>query len=174
VRILVKDLACLADVGVVPVEIAGATVDRARPKLFIMEQCRLGCPLAGKEQLPVRVLLDTGNDITIVRPESVKALEALLEVDIQPAGNYPFYASSGEPEPAYLLTLAFAAGDVEYYSTHHFIAPANWDFDVADVWLGQDIFSQLCVTFDGPAGTVTIVDPGRPPRRTRRKRTRRR
>jgi hypothetical protein len=56
------------------------------------------------------------------------------------------------------LTL-FLTPEDNYSSEHGFISLHGWDFEGAEVWLGQDIFNKLVVTFDGAGGKVSISDP---------------
>jgi hypothetical protein len=156
-KTVLKDHPCWIPIG--GVEIGGEIWPR--PKLCILNDCRLGFRLAGAAQVLLTVLLDTGNDVTIVRPDKVAELESLFGVKF-PVGRSIPYGERGVLEPAYDLDFVFPGDDYRYLSRYGFIAPASWNFDVADVWLGQDIFSQLIVTFNGPERSVTVLDPNRP------------
>lgn len=130
-----------------------------RPQLFILEGA-----VAFRGYLHVKVaveaLLDTGNEITIVKPEKVGELEAVLGFRIPVKRRFRYYGHI-DLQPAFDLAFIFR-GDHPYSSRYGFIAPSDWDFDIADVWLGQDIFSQLVITFDGVKGIITIIDPKDP------------
>lgn len=113
-------------------------------------------------QIPVKVLLDTGTDITLVNPAVVNALNSMLGGDsgdpIQLSRKINFFNSPGTSfENAYKLGIVL--GGYKYFSIFGFIAPRNWDFEDMDVWMGQDILQQLVVTFDGPERTITAMDP---------------
>ncbi len=105
----------------------------------------------------VQALLDTGCDITIVKPEKVWELEkSPHKRRMLPATRH--IAHDGEFQPA--VDLAFLFSDNDCYSSRFgMIVTSKWKFDVADMWLGQEILRQLVVTFDGVQGTVTIIDP---------------
>lgn len=108
-------------------------------------------------RIAVEALLDTGCDITIVKPEKIKELENRLDYMISPERTV-FYR--GFPVPAYDLAFVLPTGH-PLSSHYRVIAPPREEFDVADMWLGQDIFNQLVITFDGINGTVTIARPGK-------------
>jgi hypothetical protein len=138
-------------------------IEQSRPRLFVLEAAIAFCHTLDV-QVKVKALLDTGNDITIVRPEKVLELEEYLKVMLPVGRTFLYYGADGseKPEPAYDLAFIFPGGH-SYSSGYGFIAPSNWYFgDIADVWVGQDIFSQLVTTFDGAKGTVTIIDPEAP------------
>lgn len=110
----------------------------------------------------MKALLDTGNDVTIVKPDKVNELERHIGGMIPVESRLLYYGQSGGSyEPAYALAFVFPGDHQHYSSAYGFIAPSNWYFDIADVWLGQDLFRQLVVTFNGIKGTVTVIDPRR-------------
>ena len=129
------------------------------PALPILRRAKLALNHRENINVDVNILLDTGNDVTIVDPRKIQELESLLDNNeqIDPRGATKFF---GEHQPIYDLMCIFPGGN-GYSSECRFIAPDNWEFDVADVFLGQDIFSQLSVTFDAVSQEVTIIDPRR-------------
>lgn len=151
---------CYKDAGSVTVYLqTGIKTKRKMPKLFIME-AEIAARNQNVRRRKVSALLDTGNDITIVNPKIVKDLEKDLGFQLPVEKSIFHYDDISEDilQPCYSLSIIFQ-GDHSYESEHGFIAPSPWNRDVADLYLGQDIFSQLIVTFDGVEGTVTIIDP---------------
>jgi hypothetical protein len=156
---------CYVDIGVVGVEENGRFYEPKMPLLPVTEKLSLCYRYDDSVCVPVRALLDTGNDITLVKPETVRRLNKELNFDIPQFRKTRFMGKNGwKYEPTYKLALVFPGGQV-YSSEYGCISPVaeNWDFEDMDVWVGQDIFNQLVVTFDGPGGggKVTIVDPDR-------------
>lgn len=114
-------------------------------------------------RLDVSALLDTGNDLTIIRPDKVIELERLLNCRFpvnKSILRYDVEDAVDKWEPSYNLVFVFP-GDHAYSSTLGMIAPRNFPWDIGEVWLGQEILSQLILTFDGIKGTITIVDPNK-------------
>ena len=130
-------------------------------KLAILKDCALAPQNDAAKTTPVTVFLDPGTDLTLVRQEKLEDLETSGAV-YAPMGRVFFGQQSW---PAFALSFVFPKGET-YSSIYGFIVPEkiDWDLDfgVADVWLGRDILNQLYVTFHGPDGTFTIVDPVRP------------
>lgn len=106
---------------------------------------------------PVEILLDTGTEITLIKPEKLGQLESKLPYFLPIQGRIYF---SGVPEPSYPLQLVFPHGQ-SYSSPYGIVAPTTIELDIGDVWVGQDILLQLIVTFNGVERTVTIEDPSR-------------
>lgn len=153
------------------------------PRLPVLHDAWIAHSLVPEVKIPVKVLLDTGNDITIVEPQVLFRLEAEVQKrvdagEVKASIPIPFnteraipHASNdledpGQPPPApgffpvFTLTL-FLTPEDNYSSVHGVIARSGWDFEGMDVWLGQDILSQLKVTFDGVGGEVSILDPAK-------------
>jgi hypothetical protein len=107
-------------------------------------------------RVEVNALIDTGADVTIFNIEKLRELEKVTGERIQEARGVNVYGHN-EPQPAFELAFVFPGGH-SYSSRFGLVAPADWDFDVADLWLGQDILRQLVVIFDGTHGTVSITD----------------
>lgn len=114
-------------------------------------------------RVEVSALLDTGNDVTIVSPVKVRELERRMN-SLLPVLGQVEYAQPGRREPAYPLGFVFDGDhhDHLYFAIDYpFISPADWVFDVADLWLGQEVLSQLEVCFDGVNRMVTLRDQAR-------------
>ena len=169
-RTILRGHRCYVRIDDATMKIDGETSPFER-RLFILKDCHLGYPAGGRVRVPVSVLLDTGNDVTLVNPEKAHQLQDLIGFDI-PFERRFRHDSSASLEPTYDLVLNFPGSRVPYRHPYGFMAHTSWNFEVADVWLGQDIFSQLRVTFDGPKGTVTVVDPKARPAAPRAKRDR--
>lgn len=152
-KFVLKD--CYLEMGSVPTEVGGKDEEMPRPKVIVVKG-RMAHRYEPDKSVPVEALLDTGNDVTVVKPEKFNDLEASLGYRLPVKRKIKYYGH--EPlQPTFDLAFIFP-GDHAYYSKYGFIVPGRWDFDVGDVWLGQDIFSQLIVTFDGVSETVTISD----------------
>jgi len=141
-----------------------------RPKLFVLDDCSLTLKRGPSSRqvvsVQVSVLLDTGTDVTIVRPEKITELE-------RSSGPLDFelcrYGSPMRHEPLYFdIGIAFPGARKSSSFKYGIVAPRSWKFDVADLWLGQDILSRFVTTFDGPKGRIKIVDPSIVGRRRRR------
>ena len=133
-----------------------------QPRLYKRPRMPLLCAEIAASHAPsvrigIEMLLDTGTDITIIKPEKVRELGERLGGVIPPLS----VQFEHELAPAYDLKLVFP-GNHSYSGCIGFIAPEDHEFDLGDVWLGQDVLNQLVVTFDGVNGTVTIVDPKDP------------
>jgi hypothetical protein len=153
---VLRNRLCYRNIGDITLYEDGKQRIIERPKLFILK-AKLLFSDEFKSYVNVNILLDTGNDITIIDFNKVRELERKLGFLIEENKSYPYYGHT-DPQPAFDLKLVLKGGYV-LSSTYGFIAPKYWDFDVADVWIGQDIFSQLITTFNGPEGNVTIIDP---------------
>jgi hypothetical protein len=140
--------------------------EMTRPLLPVLKECWIAASHDPSIRLPVKVLLDTGCDITIVNPTLVDELDDALKKKntdpsyVHPARKIKFYTGKKMFQKAYELSIILSV-DGDYSSQYGFIAPEDWDFEGMDVWLGQDIFAQLIVTFDGVNQTLTIADPAR-------------
>ena len=136
------------------------------PKLWMLDGCWIAARGAEAVRVQVSAMFDTGNDSTIVKPSKVRELERLLGGKKQlPIFARHAYGEFGTKAPAYDLIFSFPdhggpgssrVGD-SYGSAYGTIAPTSWLFDFADVWIGQDIFSQLVCTFDGVEGVLTVL-----------------
>lgn len=163
-KIVLKDHPCYVNVlGRTMAEEHGKTISLPRPKLFVIEGA-IAASNNPHKRVEVSALLDVGNDITIVRPKLVREMEKLLGYDLPlKRGRRILYQGDAGARLEPVLDLIFTfPGDHSYSSKYGFIVPSTKIFDVADVWIGQDIFSQLVTTFDGVKGTVTIIDPKAP------------
>ena len=160
-RTILKDYRCFVARG--PMETEGfENKPPLEPKLPIMN-CYIGFDGVF---VKAETLLDTGNDHTIIKPEKVKEIEKKLiknnklpKGGILPVGEVNFIGESHSGlQPSYYLDFKFPKGP-RFSSEYGFIAPSDWHFDVADIWLGQDIFKRFIVTFNGVNGAVTIMEP---------------
>lgn len=155
-KTVLKDHRCYVQTGSVEVEEGGQTTEVPRPRLIVIDG-----DIAYRDQpatqVSVKALLDTGAEVTILKSQKLRELEANLGFRLPVTGRIRYYGHD-DLQPAFDLAFVFP-GDHPYFSSYGFITPTDWDFDVADIWLGQDILAQLQVTFDGINQTVTIVDP---------------
>jgi hypothetical protein len=161
---VLRDHACYVELGPVEVEEDGKRSYWPRPRQAVLE----GSIVLRQEatvQVSVQALLDPGTDITLVTLDKLRELEREVEAQSGEKQYIPVRRRFRSVirgqiswEPAFNLAFVFPAGQ-RYSSRYGFIVPRGWSPDVGDVWLGQDILSQLVVTFNGPEGTVTIVDP---------------
>ena len=103
----------------------------------------------------VEALLDTGTDITIVKPEKIDEFDNVASLPVPVVRHI---AIGGVFQPAHDLAFFFPDSNLPHSSEYGMISPLGWDFDVADVWLGQDLLNKFIVTLDGPRGTVSIYD----------------
>jgi hypothetical protein len=138
----------------------GSSEEHERMSLPILEDVHITLPGLPDPRIPVDALLDTGCDNTIVHPKVVEQLEEEMDLDTPLKRRRVAYKSAGRQfnDPVYALAFVFPNGHVRS-SRFGFIAPAAGQFDAASVCIGQDVLSQLVVTFNGLAGTVTIEDP---------------
>lgn len=155
-KTVVKDYQCYLKMGDVDTEVGGKGEKMPRPKLIVIEG-HIACRPKSDAGVPVEALLDTGNEVTVVKSEKLRELEASLGFRLPVKRKIKYYGFE-HLQPAFDLTFVFP-DDHPYHSKYGFIVPTYWDFDVADIWLGQDILGQLVITFDGVNGIVTIVDP---------------
>lgn len=146
---------CSRRLGKVKVEAGGKTVDWERPRQFVLQNGLLAYQHWPDVQIPVEALLDTGTDITVVKPEVIRRIERQIGKTLPVERRIE---QGPKLEPAYDLMYVLPGG-YQCWSRYGFIASTSVDFDIGDVWLGQDVFNKLVITFDGPNGTVTIVDP---------------
>ena len=166
---IIKDVSCYRDMKTTRVRQGGKHYSVPRPTLPILYDAWVAYGPAAGARLRVKVLLDTGNDVTIIDPEAVQRLEEEIRRKIDageiedsvpamiPAEKHFEYYHNAAYQPAFDLTL-FLTDEDRYTSDFVFISPEGWPFEGIEVWLGQDIFSKLVVTFDGPGQTVTIAE----------------
>lgn len=130
-----------------------------RALLPAVKEAWIAAPNEVDVMIKVKVLLDTGNDLTIVNPQIVRELERSLETSgsFIPMCRKVKYYDNGLFEDAFELTLTLPGG-YQYSSQIGFVA-ANRPYEQWDVWLGQDFFERFVVTFDGPAQTITVDEP---------------
>ncbi len=137
---------------------------------LLPRQCVLSGELVDATGLGLRTvakaLLDTGCDISMVKPSVIERLEnsnghVMLHVE----RRIFVEASNLKPLPAYDLSFItpqqdhIAHSGALLNSDYGFLVSDDDRFGDEDVWLGQDIFNQLVVTLDGMSGTVTIAYP---------------
>ena len=132
-----------------------------RPRLPLVDKCTLAfsSPAIGQAQVEVEALLDSGTDITVFKNEKFQQLENRLGGLAIPLDRHIRFEN--KRYPAFDLTFLFPGG-AAYSSQHRFIRLPDDKFDFGDIWVGQDLLSQVVVTFDGPARTITITDPNIP------------
>jgi len=155
-KTILKDHACYVDVGTVETEIAGETKNLPKPRL-VMLAGKVAYRNFSSAGIPVQALLDTGNDVTILKPQKLREIEKSLGFRLPLQAKIRYYENA-ELQPTFDLAFIFP-GDHAYFSTFGIVTPRGWNFDVADMWLGQDLLNQLQVTYDGVNRTVTVVDP---------------
>jgi hypothetical protein len=155
-RTVVKDYPCYLKMGDVDIEVGGKGEKMPRPKLIVIEG-RVAYRLKSDTVVPVEALLDTGNEVTVIKSEKIRELETSLGFRLPVKRKIQYYGFE-HLQPTFDLAFVFPEGH-PYHSKYGFIVPTYWDFDVADIWLGQDILGQLVITLDGVNETVTIVDP---------------
>lgn len=114
----------------------------------------------------VRALLDTGAGNSILSRQKFSALEDDLSFLPPVEGarlgetKIDLVGASGRNSPKPLCDLSFVFPRGHTYSSEHgFVVMEDWNFDLADMWVGQDIFSQLVVHFNGVDGMVSVIDP---------------
>ncbi len=131
-----------------------------RPGLYRIEGA-VASPQNLELRIGVSALLDTGNDITIINPQVVVELsEELGFYDPLRRGRRIRYLGDHGEEMAPLIDLAFIfPGGHVCSSDYGFIVPSTKYFDVADIWIGQDLLRKYKTTFDGIKGTVSIFYP---------------
>lgn len=184
-REILRDIPCYLDMGESYVITEHRPGLLTRPRLPILCDAWVAHSLVPEVKVLVKVLLDTGNDVTIIEPQVVHTLEnevkeriASGEVKVSLPIPFPiekFIPHCGReqnekdfhqprPEDIYqpvcALTFFLTATD-NYSSELGPIVMNNWDFEGVEVWLGQDILSQLIVTFNGVDGTISISDPNK-------------
>jgi hypothetical protein len=171
-REIIKEVSCYRVIGKVGVRQQGGVRDSMpRPTLPILYDAWVAYGPAPDARIAVKVLLDTGNDVTIIDPKAIQRLEEEIRSKIEageiedsvpamiPAErSFQYYHNTTTYQPAFDLTL-FLNDEDKYTSDFGFISPEGWPFEGVEVWLGQDIFRKLVVTFDGRGQTVTIADP---------------
>jgi len=156
-KTVVDNRSCYVEIADIKVFANRRIENWPRPRLPVLEGA-----IAFRDTLvEVTCLLDTGCDITIVNPKKLRELERLRKLETRSSIRLPqrrieFFHEG--LQKAFDLAFIFP-GSHRFTSRYGFIVPSSWDFDVADVWLGQDILNQLEVTFDGVHGTVTIIEP---------------
>lgn len=112
-------------------------------------------------RVPVKVLIDTGCDITFVALAALQRLEGLVQAktgELLPIERR--ILAAGMPRPAYDLAFLLPETGQAVHSTYGFICVAQAECgDQVDMLLGQDLINQWIVTFDGVHGTITISVP---------------
>lgn len=133
-----------------------------QPRLAVLENLSLSYLHEPTKIVQVRALLDTGNDITIVRRKKIWDLEKILNLQIYARREFAYYDLNNREsfQPAFPLALSLTATD-RYSSKYGFISPSSstFNFDGFDVWIGRDILNQLICTFNGVNGTLTVIQP---------------
>jgi len=109
------------------------------------------------KRIPVRMLVDTGTDITVFRPNLIGELEERLPVLLAPLGIIQHgLGKEGNPSPIYDLELRLENGHRFKINNKIAAASKTLHFDVADVWLGQDVLSNYSLEINGPAKTLSL------------------
>jgi hypothetical protein len=112
-------------------------------------------------RVPVKVLIDTGCDITLVAAEVMRRLERAVQAatgELLPLERRILYA--GTAQPAYDLAFLLPETGHTVHSPWGFICVARHEWgDGVDMLLGQDLINQWLLTIDGIHGTVTIAVP---------------
>jgi hypothetical protein len=166
-------------------ELSGQLSACPRPKIPVLTFTEIASAHAPQTKIKVRVMLDTGCDVSLVSPNTIKRLDEALRrervndatlLDSLPIersikffdpcikeGNSlvdDYYDEDDDRyyAPAFDLLL-FLTQKNAYRSSYGFLRPDGWKFENFDIWLGRDILNQLIITFDGANETVTIKDP---------------
>jgi len=128
----------------------------SKPKLPRLKKCTIALKVKdtpSAAHIELEALLDTGTDITIVKPGIIEDLDNVSPIDIPVDRRISF---GDDLQPAHDLAFFFPNSTWPHSSEYGIVSHAGWEFDVADVWIGQDLLNKLSVTFDGLRGTVTI------------------
>ena len=153
-QIILEKYKCYIRQENIETDVGGNIEEIAGPSHYIIEG-KVGVLGCDQHDVSVKALIDTGTDITIVNPEIVRMLEQKMGKHLPLKRSYCFNESVA---PAY--ALAFKLGDqLCFNSEMGFIAPQSYIFDIADIYIGQDIFGQYIITLDGIDGTITIAKP---------------
>ena len=180
---ILREALCFRDMGQYEFIDDSGLGQMRRPRLPILHDAWVAHAHIPEVKVRVKVLLDTGTDITVFHPRVLSELEEaaakrIASGQMQSDVPIPFHEERFIPHwrngdenddlkvlksgelfyPAFPLTL-FLTPEDNYSSEHGFILLKGCDFDIAEVWLGQDIFNKLVVTFDGDGGKVSISDP---------------
>ena len=108
-----------------------------------------------KIRVPCRMLVDTGTDVTLM------CLRKLNEIEQKVGRKLPIEREiyfHGKFVPAFDLAVVFPGG-MQFSSKFGFVLSKQMNHDVADIWLGQDILSQLNSMFYGVDSLFTLIDP---------------
>jgi hypothetical protein len=180
---ILRDVSCYREMGTYEfIDNSGLGTIR-RPRLPILYDAWVAHAHLPEVKVQVKVLLDTGTDITVFAPRVLRKLEeeaakhiaagqvqSDLPIPFHEERTIPQFSAEEEQEgrkeltdeeifyPVFPLTI-FLTPEDSYSSEHGFILRQRLVFDVAEVWLGQDIFNQLVFTFHGREGKVSISDP---------------
>lgn len=111
-------------------------------------------------RVPVKVLIDTGSDLTLFTVATLKRLEMLYEGDVsEMIGVDRRICVDGSIRPSYDLALLLPEAPQAVFSACGFVCvKKNLGSDI-DMLLGQDLLNQWIVTLDGVKGTLTISEP---------------
>lgn len=151
-------------VGELEVETHGRVQHRLPLRQYVLagRVCLGGAAGAATDvSVKATALLDTGTDITTVSHRLVETLEDAL------GGLIPVerrVCSRGSMRPALDLAFVLPNDDATACESAYGFIHGD-DLDLGDLWIGQDLLNQWIVTFDGPAGTLTIAHatPGEAP-----------
>lgn len=149
----------------VQVEIDGVPEDWILPSQFVLTGELIDAS-GSDASATVKALLDTGCDITTIRREVVHRL-AKINGGVMPNVERRILTDQGaHPLPSFDLSFVFPVQPhsddppIALSSRYGFIMSTEDDrFLDEDMWLGQDIFNQLIIGFNGLTGTVTIAIP---------------
>jgi hypothetical protein len=161
-KTILEALPCCREVGEMDIEELDGTVRRSlRPPIYVLSGVLAlpYDPVGPRHAIEVEALLDTGCDVTLIRLERLRELEARRGTDVHLERRIMI---GGELQSAFNLTYILPGGQ-ECTSVNGFVGVPGDKFrevlDATDMLLGQDVLSQFIVTFDGPNGTVTILQP---------------
>ncbi|HEY6190452.1 MAG TPA: hypothetical protein VIW80_22560 [Pyrinomonadaceae bacterium] len=187
-KTIIEDIRCFIEIEKAAVkENSGRQRVYPRPKIPVLDFTEIAYALTPQTKLKVRVMLDTGCDLSLVSPRVTEELDEALRKEARADQSLPsvlpierrikFYERCVKEDdqslpdyrddddellyaPAFDLLLFFTEHD-SYRSGYGFLQPFGWNFEDFDIWLGRDILNQLVFSFNGPGETVSISDPAK-------------
>lgn len=105
-------------------------------------------------------LIDTGAEISGISPEGRQRLFEAVGQTLDPHRGVKMFFDDGRARviESYDVRLVFPGGEILKCPVGLGCFP-HPIFDFTDGVIGEDILNRLLVTFNGPDGTVTIIDP---------------